>query len=98
MSKKKSADEENGGGRHADLLGVPEPSTSADASATKVKKDKKEKNEHKEKKEKKEKKERKEKKARKDKNSLEVAPEENSKLDYEEALGISTPSKEIVTT
>lgn len=100
MSKKKSADGENGGGRHVDLLGVPGPSMSAEASAAavKVKKDKKEKNEQKEKKEKKEKKDKKEKKARKDKNSMQETPEENSKLGYEEALGISTPSKEIVTT
>lgn len=77
-----------------DLLGVAEVNMAADAStaATKAKKDKKDKKEKKEKKDKKEKKERKEKKSSKKLSA------DNAKSGYEEALGISTPSKEIVTS
>lgn len=83
VSKKKSNDKENGA-HNVDLLGHAEFNVSSETSnSPKAKKEKKDK---------------KEKKERKDKKTMKKLSADNAKSGYEEALGISTPSKEIVTS
>lgn len=84
MSRKSHKDRENGA-ETLDFFGIPDVKVTAENS-----------NVHKPKKEKKVKKDKQ--KDRKDKKSSKKLSAENDKSGYEEALGISTPSKEIVVS